>query len=559
LSANSQIYIRLDGIDRHREAYAQTALGKIFQGDTGRMLDGIMAGFKDLYILQLLETVAHQGVALGVEMRQLEPPQVQMLAVFPKAATQSAPLSGTLLWAAGKARTAVQVSKLLGREVHQIESGPLHVAWWIEGDMAVLSIGTDKAETVLQRLQQPTPRLVDQPLYQKLIRFQEFKTATRGFIDFAALAKVARVSDEKAARILDELGLAAFQNLTFYYGFDSAATRSLIACEIPGPRKGLARLANGKPFTLGDLPPMPPDVDGFTALRLDPAALFDSGVELAERLVPAGQAPSVKGAVASANEILGLNIREDLLGELGSMVVTYSSPPEGMAFTGQTIVFEVKNAKRLETALDRLLAGLQKLTGMSLKVRQRTYHGVDLRTVHVSEKGFPLVPTYALHKNWLIIGLYPQPVQGFILRAKGELPSWKPGPEVQDALTKLPKSFTLLSLTDPRVGINQLLAMAPLVGGSLHGFNPQISFDVASLPNAHEVARHLFPNVTVASDDGRVFRLQGLASLPVPPGFNRLDTTTVISLGAITTLGAPAQKTFKPVGEPVPLPRKKNP
>src|SRR5262245_8366334 len=38
LPAGTQLYLRWDGVEAHRKAYSQTALGKMLQGDTGRFL-----------------------------------------------------------------------------------------------------------------------------------------------------------------------------------------------------------------------------------------------------------------------------------------------------------------------------------------------------------------------------------------------------------------------------------------------------------------------------------------------------------------------------------------
>src|SRR4051812_12786988 len=41
LPAGTQVYLRWDGIDSHRPAYAKTGLGQMMQGDTGRFVTGV--------------------------------------------------------------------------------------------------------------------------------------------------------------------------------------------------------------------------------------------------------------------------------------------------------------------------------------------------------------------------------------------------------------------------------------------------------------------------------------------------------------------------------------
>jgi hypothetical protein len=233
------------------------------------------------------------------------------------------------------------------------------------------------------------------------------------------------------------------------------------------------------------------------------------------------------------------------------MLVTYSSPPEGPLVLGQTVLLQVKDPKKLQTALEMTVQGLGKLARANVQLKQRTYHGIKLNTVLVRERGFFLAPTWAIHKDWLVIGLYPQPVQGYALRTGGELPVWKPSATLKASLDKLPNKFTLLSVTDPRPGVNTLLSLAPLAAGAIQSnLPPDSKLDFTGLlPNAHDVTRHLFPNVTVASDDGKTWRLESLSSLPLPPGLDSVDNTVILSMAAITMIGQRASATFQRVGE----------
>jgi hypothetical protein len=124
----------------------------------------------------------------------------------------------------------------------------------------------------------------------------------------------------------------------------------------------------------------------------------------------------------------------------------------------------------------------------------------------------------------LAISFYPQPVQGFIRRANGDLAAWKPSARVQESLKQLPQEFTSISFSDPRPSIHQLLSIAPVIGGLVDSLQPEINFDVGALPNAQEATQHLFPNVSVVSDTGKAIRMDTRASLALPFDLTGLDT-----------------------------------
>src|SRR5262249_41432869 len=159
-------------------------------------------------------------------------------------------------------------------------------------------------------------------------------------------------------------------------------------------------------------------------------------------------------------------------------------------------------------AVEAAVKGLAKTAGVEITTKKKTYRGVELREVHVNVPGFIFIPTYAIHKDWFVVSYYPQAVQGYVLRAAGELPTWKPGPQTAATLAKLPKEFTSIAVSDPRPALRVLLSFAPLLARSAQQALQQsgvkdFPLDIGALPNAHEATRHLFPNVSVTTDDGK--------------------------------------------------------
>src|SRR5258708_27565540 len=131
LSANTQVYVRWDGLKAHRAAYEKTALGKMMQGDTGKFFagafslvndtmasalteQGLLRGTKpeDLQKLQndavqaskLLGLLSDQGFVLGVEIQSVLPPSAQITLIVPEAGDKPEGLFGAAGLAAGLAK-----------------------------------------------------------------------------------------------------------------------------------------------------------------------------------------------------------------------------------------------------------------------------------------------------------------------------------------------------------------------------------------------------------------------------------------------------------------------
>lgn len=535
LSANTHVYFRWDGTAGHQAAFDKSALGQVFQGDTGKLLASYLTEVKADYLLKLLRATAAEGVVVGIEVLHVDadnPPSVQLTIILPNAKTQWEPLFGTLTWMADQSGVDLKEMEVQKRTVYYFKGGPPTLAFWKEGNDAVLVFAGGDTAAAVKRVLATTPRLTSSPLLKKVQDFKEFKTSARGFVDVPGLTKLIGKVDAQAPPVLEALGLNGIKDVTFHSGFDGAATRTVVLAELPGPRKGLARLAGGAPLKLGDLPLLPADLIGFTALRMDAGALFDGAIEMLEKALPPNEAQLIKPGIDTANQALGIDIRKDLIGSLGSVVVSCAAPPDGALIFGQTLLVQVKDEKQFGEAFDKTLKSLAVIANGKMRLKQRDYRGVKLNTIYIGERGFPFMPTYAVHKGWLVLGMTPQPVQGHVLRVNGDLPAWKPGADVQAALAKLPAEHNLISVSDPRPVFKLALSAAPLFGQGIFSemMRNREVVEFPLTPNADEFIKPLFPNVAVAVDDGKTWRLESRSSLDMPFGLGRLETGSIFML-----------------------------
>jgi hypothetical protein len=553
LPANTQVYVCWDGIEAHRAAYAKSALGQTMAGDTGGFVNDlygqIQEGLSALLTVdqllggvapdklakmqadaneasKLLTVVTGHGFIVGGEVRSVEGPQWQVTLILPDAGAKPEPLFGALRLIADLNKLSIKEVKSGDIAAHYLGEDFIYVTWWVEGKHAVVAVGSDKPEDVLKHMHGPGPRLADNPLFKRVKGFNQFETSARAFVDAAALVKVAAARGKEFDALMKDLGLDGLKSLVAYSGFDGEAERGLVEWEMPGPRKGLLTLLNGKPFTLAEVPPLPPDVISWSMTNFDSGAFYDSGLKAAEDVTAIAdpeQLPNVKAFAKAADEALGVELRKDILDALGDKVAMYTSPSEGPLSLGQTLMIKVKDAKKLQDGLDQAVKGLGKALNADVTLKKRMYHGVEMREVHVAQQGFIFVPSYVIYKDWLVAAPFPQQVQGYILRAKGEMAAWKPDERTKKSLDALPKEFISLSYSDPRPSVKEILSIAPLVAGSVNSFTPDSKFEVGSLPNAQEATEHLFANVSATTDDGTTLRLETRASLQLPFDVTGLD------------------------------------
>ncbi len=480
---------------------------------------------------KLLPLLADTGFILAGELRSLEPFDGDLTLILPNVGEKAKPVLGSLRLIVNLAKGKIKEHKFGSRVVSHVsgpEDVPVHLSWWLENGHTIIHIGPHGPEKAMKRWDDKTrARLPENALYKRVKGFNQFTTSARAFVDVTPLIKLASTRGPEVAKLLDELGINGLKSLVMYSGFAGESERGLIEMEMPAPRRGVLGLFRGKTFKFSDVPALPPDVVSWSMVSLDAGTFYDVALQTAEavtRVLSPDTVPLVKGIPTLVNTALGLDLRKDLLAALDDQAVGYTSPSEGPLTLGQVVLLKVKDADKVKESLELIIKAVARLSSLDIQLKKRTYRGVETREVRVRQQGFVFVPTYAIHKGWLCIAFFPQPVQGFIARSNGDMAAWKPSLKVRSLLDELPREVVSISYSDPRPTLTQVLSLGPIIGGAVRSFNPETNFEVGSIPNAQEVTRFLFPNVSVATVDNRFVRLESRASLPLPVDLAGIDT-----------------------------------
>ncbi len=542
LPPKSQLYFRWDGMDKHKDAFDKTAVGKTLAGDTGKFCDELWKYtydnlqtaaqnepkvgplLKDLS--KVIVTMNKSGLVLGVEVDKVNPPMVQAVIVFPKGAGESGTVLSLIQKIAEDTNTPVKTTKLPpNRFINTIEVEVVKLGWWAQGGDAVVFVGTTDPVEYAKAIGPKNPGITKHLLYQKVANFKEFETATRGYLDTASIFKVAGEIAEPAPKIIDELGLNGIKSIVFFSGFDGPQERSVVEADIPSPRKGILGLASQKKITLNDLPALPDDLTGFSAGSINLSKSYDIVTNLILGVMSVAvpnEVDNVKEGIKAFEKTIGVDINKDLFDCFGDVVVSYSSPSDGFLWTGAVVAIQLKDGKKLSTTLDKLKKAIPPLPGAELSIKKSIYHGGEIIQIGLSG---PQVSSHMLtigiYKDWFIYAQFPTPIKGFILRQEGVLPAWKADDQLNKMLAQFPNEFNSIQVSDPRPFVKTALSIAPFVLNLVNtvgplgvpGYRP---FDLDLIPHPQEATRYLFPNVTVGIDDGKRVRSETRGSLLLP-------------------------------------------
>ncbi|MBX9582492.1 MAG: DUF3352 domain-containing protein [Gemmataceae bacterium] len=605
LSPSTQLYLRWDGVTPHKAAYDGSALGAVMKGPTGDSVRALLAKGPKLlgsnlladpllegrppeelkavhadlkHAERLLDLLADTGVVVAAEVNEPRPtlagvgkalggllgagpgpspdaflPDARVFVVVPNAGAKADILLGAIRLVTRQADTPVEpLPATLERAGYLLKPKnpgvPVKAAWWVEGDHFVFYVGSATVESAVKgvRANLATGGLTNHPLFARCQKTGDYEAVARGYVDTASVVGLAkRLAGPFVPGLADKVdavGLGNLKAVVFSSGFKGKESRAVYEFDLPGERKGLARILKSTPVTLADLPPLPPDASRFSLLRVDYTAAFDAGLTVIDALVQEqfgvedqGKTPAEISKLRreflerELNKAAGIDARADLLAHLGDKVCIYQSPTEGLSVLGTVLCISVKDGPKVKTAADRLARTVEGLAGGRVKVRKKTLAGVELREVYGRDLGF-FVPTYAVVGDWLVIAAHPQPVQGMVLRHAGTIPRWKPDADTARRLGGMPADAIGVQYCDPRSPAQNLCTVGPLAlgflgliqgqRGSETDFDP---IDIGLVPNGHELARHLFPNLTYTRDDGKTVRVEVNESFSLPLEFAGLE------------------------------------
>ena len=272
--------------------------------------------------------------------------------------------------------------------------------------------GTMRPEIVLKEVASNAKKggITGNPLFQRIQQSPGFESVAR-YVDAARVVSLAKsligpfVTGVRER--LDDLGFGGLKAVVFNSGFDGKESRAIWEFDLPGERKGLAKVLKQQPLGLNDLPPMPPDVSRFSALRVDPTATYNAGIMTAEALTMFEQGlggDDAKGAEAvrqrreylekEFEKLIGINVREDVLPYAGDKVVVFQSPTEGISAFGTVVCVSLKDPAKIKAASDRINRGLETIASAPIKVRKKMLRGYEIREPLTRLR--IITPTYAI-------------------------------------------------------------------------------------------------------------------------------------------------------------------
>ena len=506
--------------------------------------------------------LADHGLTASIELPPADGPPIPVLTAVVHDAAASANAIAEFVEQLDSPIKVVR-QKVSGRIVSRLAlpgTAGVELSWWAEGKHLIVTMGAGAVEAAIAIADGKKPNFMGTAHGKKLAAKPDFERTGLVWFDATALRKrYGTIRSPDGHKTVDDIvvavGLDSLKHVLVQSGYKDRSLWTTIDIDAPGPRKGLMGLLDPKnsTMTLKDLPPLPVSNTGFTAQRFSLVALYDTILDVSRnvaKLGPPNLSEQLEGLLGQLPELIGCDLREDLLVPLGSVQCLFSDSNQGLIWADQGLLLQVSDAARLRATTEKLLARVRnELPEEVLSVVHRNKHGQDLMTLRMANGAFN--PSFMIGDKWMCIGLSSQTVESFALRLNGELPSWKPDAATAEALATVPPKFASISVADPRHSIRTLVAATPLLLGIAQAGITQASrwgqvppFDLTAttldLPPAELVVRPLFPNVCWSVVDESGIHLTSRRSAPSIPVLSGVDGGTIAVAAIMGALLMPA-------------------
>lgn len=224
-------------------------------------------------------------------------------------------------------------------------------------NLLLVSIGQGPIRRAINLSQRPDAKtLANSELFNRCRRKSKGHTLVEFFVGIDPLIKRTKlfIPDAIEAQI-DKVGLGDLGALYMASSVNDGDTFDTIYLDAPAPRRGLLALDNGKPLSPATLRMIPADAIAFAGFRCDLAKAFDTVWGSFEEVANEEMMEEARRWLRRAQDEIGLDIREDILGAIGQEMVIYAAMPRDLRIPKIVASLGVRNRDKAAKLINLLL------------------------------------------------------------------------------------------------------------------------------------------------------------------------------------------------------------
>jgi prepilin-type processing-associated H-X9-DG protein len=394
-----------------------------------------------------------------------------------------------------------QTSTYGGLEITMYGVDEMQVCYCFPRGKFALSAGTSGREAMQSLLDNlaspPRTSLATSPEFRAVSAKMGSGSESFSFFNLEKLMEliIKSAPDEDVPQIINALGLMGLKSVGSSSAIVDKGFRDVTYIHAPGERRGVMKLFGTRSNVTEMLRYFPENVSGVNAFTVDFTGLWQEFLSIVRQIDPDG-AEDITESIAEFERELELSVERDIFGVFrGPIAVgTYGAP---MPFPQILVAAKLREGARAEETIGKLLS----LAGAPPPT-ETEYSGH--RIFSISMPGAPIMPSYTVHEDCLLVSISPQVLQSTLSRLTSRSRSAADNRSVKESLARVPRPDTAFSYSDIATGFTTIyMALMPM----LHAAQQNIPINLAELPPAQDVSRHLFPAVSSTTVDADGIRI----------------------------------------------------
>jgi len=439
-------------------------------------------------------------------------------ALLLSAGDTAAELERALLEILTEQEAPIEQTTIAGRKFHKLNlpgASPLAVVWGADAGYLKIGLGAGAIEAMNARID---ARKEPAWLTQLKANLPQERRAAISYVNIKKLFDTfLPLAGPEAERIVNVWGLRQVTSFQAVSGLDQTGIVNRTLLTIDGQPRSILTLLDEKGITAADWKHIPPDALTAFGFVLDPKKAYDLVLQAVAE-TDAGAAGQAKAAIQQVQTQWGIEVPQALkaLGNRWSLHVS----PEG-GWLGAAFTIEVREKARLQELEQRLLAKLQnrdgEIPGVG-RIRGTEAAGQSIRTLSLQANlPLPVVPSWCLTDNRLVIGPNPQSVKAVISPQPADK-SLADAPEIAAVLSGGNPPLALSYSDTAKTFANtytSLQTMLPMLNAAAEQAGVPFNVDLALLPGQRTITRHLRPSVTVVRRTTKGLESETRQTLPM--------------------------------------------
>jgi len=297
----------------------------------------------------------------------------------------------------------------------------------------------------------------------------------------------------------------------------------------PAPHRGVLTLLAGGALSDADLADAPDDAILFCATKLSAAKVYAELLDVARQIEP-GADKQIRRGVGQLEDELGVSISKDILGNLGDTWTLTSASSLGGLGTGTVLAVSVKDSAKLTAAIAKIEAAFRKKTvrvsppGLRFRpprgprIQVLKSGKLEVHYLQGIDRDAPVAPAWAVSKNKLYIGLWPQVVVAAVENSgRKSLVRNAAFQKVRRRLSSKPATLTYIDTPAVVRSLYNLMLIGWTVGADqlprelgLEA-NPKVDW----LPALSKIEKYLSSEAAAVSSDAAGITVESYGSLPI--------------------------------------------